>query len=105
MTCISPTRTDRFTHPDRTRLLPDRGGTPALHRRQRRARTGWKFNLADVTALRPLIAAARHFGWDYGVLEAAASACNDKGEVAIITAVVPKLFLVLATKAKGKSSF
>lgn len=60
---------------------------------------------ANVTGFTPLIAAARHFGWDYGVLEAAASACNDKGEVAIITAVVPKLFLVPATKAKGNSKF
>lgn len=39
------------------------------------------------------------------MLEAAATACNDKGEVAIVTSVEPTLFLVPATKGHGDAKF
>jgi hypothetical protein len=60
---------------------------------------------ANAPGFTPLIAVARHFGWDYRMLEAAASACNNKGEVAIVTSVEPKLFLVPATKGHGDAKF
>lgn len=47
---------------------------------------------ANAPGFTPLVAVARHFGWNYRMLEAAASACNDKGEVAIVTSVEPTLF-------------
>ena len=60
---------------------------------------------ANALGFTPLVAVGRHFGWDYRMLEAAASACNDKGEVAIVTSVEPKLFLVPATKGHGDAKF
>ncbi len=60
---------------------------------------------ANAQGFTPLIAVARHFGWDYGMLEAATSACNDREEIAIVTAVVPKLLLVPATKGRGDAKF
>jgi hypothetical protein len=60
---------------------------------------------ANAPGFTPLVAVARHFAWDYGMLEAAASACNDKGEIAIVTSTVPKLFLVPATKGHGEVKF
>lgn len=60
---------------------------------------------ANAPGFTPLVAVARHYGWDYRQLEAAAAACNNKGEVAIVTSVEPKLFLVPATKGHGDAKF
>ena len=60
---------------------------------------------ANAPGFTPLVAVARHFGWDYGMLEVAAGACNKKGEVAVVSAVSPKLFLVPATKGHGEAKF
>lgn len=58
---------------------------------------------ANAPGFTPLTAIARHFGWDYGMLERAATACNEKGEVLIVTSVVPTLILVPATKGHGNT--
>ena len=58
---------------------------------------------ANAPGFTPLIAIARHFGWDYDMLDRAASTCNEKGEVLIVTSVVPKLILVPATKGRGNT--
>ena len=60
---------------------------------------------ANAPGFTPLIAIARHFGWDYGRLEAAAAACNDRGEVAVIADLTPRLFLVPATRGHGNTTF
>jgi hypothetical protein len=58
---------------------------------------------ANAPGFTPLIAIARHFSWDYDMLERAAAACNEKGEVLIVTSVVPTLILVPATKGRGNT--
>ncbi len=58
---------------------------------------------ANAPGFTPLIAIARHFGWDYDMLERAAAACNEKGEVLIVSSVVPTLMLVPATKGHGNT--
>jgi hypothetical protein len=58
---------------------------------------------ANAPGFTPLIAIARHFSWDYDMLERAATACNEKGEVLIVTSVVPTLILVPATKGRGNT--
>jgi len=60
---------------------------------------------ANAPGFSPLAAVARHFAWDYEMLETAASACNDRGEIAIITSTVPTLFLVPATRGHGDAKF
>ncbi len=60
---------------------------------------------ANAPGFTPLIAVARHFGWDYGHLETAAAACNNRREIAIVTSVAPTLFLVPATKGRGDAKF
>ena len=60
---------------------------------------------ANASGFTPLIAVARYFEWDYGMMKAAASACNEKGEIAILTEVKPTLFLVPATKGRGNAAF
>ncbi len=60
---------------------------------------------ANAPGFTPLVAVARYFGWDYGRLEAAALACNNRGEVAIITDIAPNLLLVPATKGDGDTKF
>lgn len=59
---------------------------------------------ANAPGFTPLIAVARYFGWDYDMLERAAAACNAKGEVLILTSVVPTLVLVPATKGRGNTN-
>jgi hypothetical protein len=58
---------------------------------------------ANAPGFTPLIAIARHFSWDYDMLERAATACNEKGEVLIVTSVVPTLILVPVTKGRGNT--
>jgi len=60
---------------------------------------------ANAPGFTPLVAIGRHFGWDYGMLEAAAAACNDKAEIAVITLTAPTLLLVPATKGQGDAKF
>lgn len=56
---------------------------------------------ANAPGFTPLIAIARQFGWDYDTMQAAADACNQKNEVAVVSQVKPTLILVPATKGRG----
>jgi len=56
---------------------------------------------ANALGFTPLTAVARCFGWDYGLMESAANACNYKNEVAVVTQVKPMLILVPATKGRS----
>ena len=60
---------------------------------------------ANAPGFTPLIAIARHFAWDYQLLEKAAGQCNTRGEVAIVALTGPSLFLVPATKGHGEAQF
>jgi len=52
---------------------------------------------ANWNGFTPLNAVARSYGWDYDLIEAAAKACNESGEVAVITQLNPFLLLVPKT--------
>lgn len=56
---------------------------------------------ANAPGFTPLIAVARHYGWDYDLLARASKACNASGEVVIVQSVTPTLVLVPATKGCG----
>ncbi len=60
---------------------------------------------ANAPGFTPLVAIGRYFGWDYKILEGAASACNNRGEIAIVNNVKPLLLLVPATKGDGDTKF
>ena len=66
-----------------------------------------KCNVISVTAnapgFTPLIAIARHYGWNYDLIARASAACNDSREVVIVKSVTPTLILVPATKGRGKT--
>jgi hypothetical protein len=66
-----------------------------------------KCNVISVTAnapgFTPLIAIARHYGWNYDLIARASAACNDSREVVIVQSVMPTLILVPATKGRGKT--
>jgi hypothetical protein len=53
---------------------------------------------ANAPGFTPLIAIARHYGWDYDMLARASNTCNVSGEVVIVQSVTPTLVLVPATK-------
>lgn len=57
---------------------------------------------ANAPGFTPLIAVARHFGWDYDMIERAA-ACNASNKVRLMRSVTPTLMLVPATKGRGDS--
>jgi hypothetical protein len=59
---------------------------------------------ANAPGFTSLTAIARHFGWDCDMIVHEAAACNSKGEVLIISSVVPTLILVPATKGRGNTN-
>jgi len=56
---------------------------------------------ANAPGFTPLIAVARHFGWDYDMIERAAAACNASNKVRFLRTVTPTLMLVPATRGRG----
>lgn len=58
---------------------------------------------ANAPGFTPLIALARHFGWDYDMIERAAAACNASNKVRFLRTVTPTLMLVPATRGRGDS--
>ena len=60
---------------------------------------------ANTHGFTPVRAAATHFGWDLALVEAAAEACNRRGEIAVVNSAAPMLFLVPATKGRGNTNY
>ena len=58
---------------------------------------------ANVLGFTPLIAIARHYGWDFDLIARAADTCIESRRVAIVQSVTPTLMLVPATKGRGKT--
>ena len=58
---------------------------------------------ANAPGFTPLIAIARHFGWDYDMIARAAAACNEEGKVIALRTLTPTLMLVPATKGRANS--
>ncbi|CAN1528959.1 hypothetical protein MCEMIEM28_01354 [Burkholderiaceae bacterium] len=56
---------------------------------------------ANAPGFTPLIAVARHFGWDYDMIERAAVACNASNKILFLHTVSPTLMLVPATRGRG----
>ena len=46
---------------------------------------------ANAPGFTPLIAIARHYGWNYDLIARASAACNDSRGVAIVQSVTPTL--------------
>jgi hypothetical protein len=59
---------------------------------------------ANAPGFNPLIAIARHYGWNYDLLARAVTACNGSSEVVILQSVTPTLILVPATKGRGNTN-
>jgi hypothetical protein len=58
---------------------------------------------ANAPGFTPLIAIARHYGWNYDLIARASAACNESRAVSIVQSVTPTLMLVPATKGRGKT--
>ena len=58
---------------------------------------------ANAPGFTPLIAIARHYGWNYDLIARASAACNDSRGVTIVQSVTPTLVLVPATKGRGNT--
>ena len=59
---------------------------------------------ANAPGFTPLIAIARHYGWNYDLIARASVACNESRVVTIVQSVTPTLVLVPATKGRGNTA-
>lgn len=58
---------------------------------------------ANAPGFTTLTAIARHFDWDYDLIEHAAAACNVSNRTLFLRTVTPTLMLVPATKGRGNN--
>jgi hypothetical protein len=60
---------------------------------------------ANNSGFTPLDAVRRFFGFDYDLMNQAATACNNAGEVAVVRTLSPRLLLVPKTRGRGNTEF
>lgn len=60
---------------------------------------------ANIGGFTPLTAIARRYGWNSELIEAASNQCNRRGEIAVVSAVIPTLLLVPSTNGQEDASF
>jgi|GEM_PF-2221603 len=60
---------------------------------------------ANCNGFTPLIAITKRYGWNLELIKRASAQCNQRGDIAVLDHLSPKLLLVPSTKGKMEANF